>query len=75
MLRQVLLVVGAGLAAGVGASAASGRAPQSLLFEVQPTDPVTFVSVALTLLAVGLLASYMPLRRATRDPVRALRSE
>jgi ABC-type antimicrobial peptide transport system permease subunit len=76
VLRQVLAVVGVGLAAGALASAAGSRALQSLLFEVEPTDPATFVAVALVLLGVGLLASYVPVRRATRiDPVRALRSE
>ena len=45
-----------------------------LLFQVQPTDPLTFAAVALVLGGVAVLASYVPGRRATRvDPVRVLR--
>jgi putative ABC transport system permease protein len=76
VLRHVLQVVGAGLTAGLLGSVLTSRVLGNLLFEVQPTDPTTFVSVALTLVAVGLAASYVPVRRATRiDPVRTLRSE
>ena len=72
----MLQVVGAGLAAGLLASVLTSRVLGNLLFEVQPTDPITFVSVALALVAVGLAAGYVPVRRATRiDPVRTLRSE
>ena len=76
VLRQILKVVGAGLVAGLLGSVLTSRVLGSLLFEVQPTDPATLVSVALALVAVGLAASYAPLRRATRiDPVRTLRAE
>jgi ABC-type lipoprotein release transport system permease subunit len=48
----------------------------SLLFEVKPTDPITFVSVAVLFTIVALLACYIPARRATRiDPIAALRCE
>lgn len=67
------LVVGSGLrwaAAGVvlglGAAAALTRYLTTLLFEVQPTDPVTFGTVAALLLAVAWLACYIPARRAGR---------
>jgi putative ABC transport system permease protein len=76
VLRHVLQVVGAGLAAGLLASVLTSRVLGNLLFEVQPTDPITFVSVALALVGVGLAASYVPVRRATRiDPARTLRSD
>ncbi len=49
---------------------------ESLLFGVEPLDPAAFVGASAGLLAVGLLASWMPARRATRiDPMRALRSD
>ena len=48
----------------------------ALLFDVSPTDPVTFGSVAVFFLGVALLASYVPARRATRvDPIKSLRME
>jgi ABC-type lipoprotein release transport system permease subunit len=59
----------------VGALVAT-RLMRSLLFEVAPTDPVTYIGVALILGVVSLIASYLPARRATLvDPVIALRNE
>ena len=49
---------------------------RSILFEVQPTDPITFVGVPVLLALVGVLAALMPARRAAKvDPLIALRSE
>lgn len=77
------MVVGMGVwlaAVGVGVGLAAAlvltRVSRSLLFEVAATDPVIFAGVALLLMAVAGLASYLPARRAARlDPVLALRHE
>ncbi|HMA41003.1 MAG TPA: ABC transporter permease, partial [Gemmatimonadales bacterium] len=65
-----------GVAIGAAASALAARALGHLLYGIGPTDPVTFVAVAVLLVAVALVASYVPAARATRvDPVVALRTE
>jgi ABC-type antimicrobial peptide transport system permease subunit len=65
-----------GVLAGLGASWALTRWIESLLFGVSPTDRMTFVIIALLLIAVALLAGYIPARRATKvDPMVALRCE
>ena len=80
VLRMVMgegarLVLGALLLGGV-ASVMLSRFLSGLLFEIQPTDPVTFVAVAVVLSGVALLAAFIPARRATRvDPIDALKAE
>src|SRR5262245_49588694 len=65
-----------GALAGLGASWALTRWIESLLFNVSPTDRMTFVIIALLLMSVALLACYIPARRATKvDPLVALRCE
>jgi predicted permease len=65
-----------GAVLGLAAAYVLTRSMGTLLFEVAPTDPVTFVVVPAGLVLVALAASYIPARRATRiDPVRALRAE
>lgn len=65
-----------GMVAGVAFALVLTRFMASLLFEVTPTDPATFASVAMLLALVGLLACYIPARRATRvDPMVALHHE
>jgi predicted permease len=76
ILRQGLGLVAAGLAIGLAGSLAVTRFLQTLLFGVRPTDPASYVAVAVLLLGAGLLASYLPARRATKvDPMTALRCE
>jgi putative ABC transport system permease protein len=65
-----------GVALGLAAALALTRVLKNLLFEVSPTDPATFSVIALLLICVALIASYIPARRATMvDPLQALRHE
>jgi len=65
-----------GLVLGLAGALAATRFLATLLFGVRATDPSTFLGVSALLRAVGLLASYLPARRATKvDPMTALRSE
>jgi predicted permease len=76
VLRQAMLPVAAGLAAGLVAAVGAGRAIGAMLFDVTPMDPATLLSVTAVLLTIGLLACYLPARRAMRvDPLVALRTE
>jgi len=73
--RGIMLAV-IGAATGIGGALALTRFLRSLLFEIQPTDPATFVGVAILLTLVALFACYIPARRAMRvDPMVALRYE
>jgi putative ABC transport system permease protein len=65
-----------GVAIGLAAAAGMTRLIASLLFAVSPADPLTYIMVALTLVAAAVLASYLPARRAAAgDPIHALRAE
>jgi len=76
VLRRALGIVAAGLIAGLAGAAGVTRVLQTFLFGVTPTDPITFAIVTLLLTAVGLIAAWLPARRATRiDPSAALRAE
>jgi putative ABC transport system permease protein len=71
-----LVLAGIGVAIGLAASIGLMRLMSSLLFEVNPVDPLTYGAVAATLVAAAMLASYIPaLRAAGVDPVEALRAE
>jgi putative ABC transport system permease protein len=76
MMREGAWLGLAGCAIGLTAAFAAARVLARFLYGVRPNDPLTFASVAAVLLAVTLLASYIPARRALRvDPLAALRAE
>jgi ABC-type antimicrobial peptide transport system permease subunit len=76
VLRRAVVLVGAGLGAGIVMGLIVTRFLSSMLFDVRPLDAATFAGVAVVLLGVGLLAGYVPARRASRvDPMEALRYE
>jgi predicted permease len=76
VMREVLVLVGAGLALGIGAAWGVSRVVSSQLYGITPNDPVTIVVSAGILGVVALLAGYIPARRATRvNPMVALRYE
>jgi predicted permease len=75
-VRHGLILSSIGAACGLTAAFALSRLMKSLLFDISPADPATYVSVSLGLIAAAMLASYLPARRATKvDPVEALRAE
>jgi putative ABC transport system permease protein len=74
ILRQGMIPVAAGVTLGLGGALASTRVMKSLLFEVSPTDPLTFALIVILLTAVALCACLVPARRAAKvDPMVALR--
>jgi putative ABC transport system permease protein len=76
VLRKGMALAVIGLTLGVAGAIALTRFMRTLLFEVTPTDPLTFCAVALCLVVVALVACYVPARRATKvDPLVALRYE
>jgi putative ABC transport system permease protein len=76
ILRQGLKLTVIGLAIGLAGAFATTRIIDSLLHDIRPTDPLTFVSVSLLMTGVALSASYIPARRAAKiDPMEALRYE
>lgn len=76
VLRQGLLLALIGTVVGAGLSVGASRLLESLLYHVRAGDPLTLIGVALALIAVSLLACWIPARRATKvDPLVALRYE
>jgi len=70
LLRQSMVLIAFGVALGVAASAALTRFLASMLFDVRPTDPATFLTVVFLLVGVAALACWIPARRAMRvDPI------
>jgi predicted permease len=75
-VRQGVILAGMGVACGLIAAVVTLRVMASLLFQVSPVDPVTYLLVCFGLGATAALASYIPSRRASAvDPVEALRAE
>ncbi len=76
VLGEGARLAGLGIAIDLAVPFGVTRMMASFLYAVQPTDPLTFAAVSLLLLAIALLACYLPARRATRvDPMVALRYE
>jgi predicted permease len=76
IVREGMMPVLIGLLAGILTALLIGRAIRGLLFEVQPTDPITIAAVTLVLLIAGISACLIPARRATgSQPIAALRFE
>ena len=76
IIRQGITLAVTGIAIGVAGAFALTRVLETFLYQVTPTDPVTFVTISLLLLLIAFLACYIPARRATKvDPLEALRYE
>jgi predicted permease len=76
VLRRVVWLVGAGVVVGTGLSLWASRFVATLIFGLEPRDPATFIAAAVVLLTIGLIAGWLPARRASRvDPTVALRTE
>jgi ABC-type antimicrobial peptide transport system permease subunit len=76
VMREVVLLLGIGIAVALPAAWVLTRFVRSQLYGIQPTDPVSIVVAVFAIAAVATLAGYVPAWRATRvDPMRALRYE
>jgi ABC-type antimicrobial peptide transport system permease subunit len=76
VLNEAVLIVIAGVGAGLLGSLVLTRFLQTLLFDIKPTDPLTFGALTILLASLALLASFIPARKASRiDPLVALRHE
>jgi ABC-type antimicrobial peptide transport system permease subunit len=70
------MLVGAGLAVGIPGALALARVVQHQFYGIAPHDPLTFVAGAILLLAIALVAAWLPAQRAMKvDPLVALRAE
>ena len=76
VVRQALVLAAAGVSVGAAAAYGAARLMRAMLFETSPGDAATFVLMPIALLAVVVLASSLPARRATRiDPASTLRGD
>jgi len=75
-MQQGLRLAAIATIIGLPLSYALSRTMENLLYEISSTDPVTFAAIVLVVLAVSLIACYVPAARAARsDPLKALRIE
>jgi ABC-type antimicrobial peptide transport system permease subunit len=76
VLREALVIVCAGAAVGIAIALGAGRVLTTMLFGLTPADPLTLATTTLILVAVAMLAAFLPARRAAAsDPITALRCE
>jgi putative ABC transport system permease protein len=76
VVSQGAKVVLIGTVVGVAAALASTRLLDALLYEVSAVDPVVFVAMSIMMIGIGMLASYVPARRASSvDPIESLRTD
>jgi ABC-type antimicrobial peptide transport system permease subunit len=76
IVSQGAKVVLAGVVLGVAAAGASTRLLDALLYEVNAVDPMVFVAMSVLMIGIGLLASYVPARRASNvDAIQSLRND
>jgi ABC-type antimicrobial peptide transport system permease subunit len=76
ILRQVIKLSGTGIIVGLLAAYGLTRFLRNLLFEVSPTDPLTFAAVSCVLVLAALIGGWVPARRAANvDPMDAMRYE
>jgi len=76
IVRQTLVLLALGAAVGIVLALAAVQTASSLLFGLEPNDPLTFAGATVLLVAIALIASFLPARRASRvDPMVALRYE
>lgn len=76
ILRQGSAVIGAGLAVGLILAFVTGRWVKSFLYQVQPLDGLTYAAVAIALMAIGVVATILPARKAASiEPMQALRED
>jgi putative ABC transport system permease protein len=76
VLGQGLVLAAIGIGIGLAAAFGLTRLMENLLFGIRPTDPLTYLAIVVVLVAVAVLACWIPARRATQvDPMIALRSE
>ena len=76
VMREIIVLVVAGVAIGVALALAAGRLVTSMLYGLKPTEPGSLALAVIVLLSVALAAGYLPARRASRvSPMEALRYE